>query len=313
MMDPEILRQWAEFNRLKWNCQVVTARFKAASSEAYAESLFFLNEDGKLYLPPLNPYHPTLFQPTPTTRVYRIERQWHEVAAGLIGELLQVGGYASFCLPPEITDIRPFLWEGFKVDVKYTYRLKLPYDPSFISQSVRGRYKKADSLGYYSARSYNMEEVHSCLFGTEERKGFSHELSASDLELARSLLGDQAFRCYVCYSPDGEPVSANISLLLNRSKALGWIAATKSEHLSGGVAQQLQRFELDELAASGVTEFDFGGANLPSVSEAKAQWGGELVPYYVIRNPGFKQVLRSGLDWLLFTRKNHKGSRSKRS
>ncbi|AWB46417.1 hypothetical protein DCC85_21100 [Paenibacillus sp. CAA11] len=300
MMDSEFLRAWAEFNRIKWNCRVLSARFEASSSDAYAESMFFLNDQGKLYLPPLNPYHPTLFKPTPTSRNYRIERQWHEAADALCSELLKVGGYASFCLPPEFTDIRPFLWRGFKVDVKYTYYIDLPCTPEMISQSARGRLKKAVKAGYRAARTYNMQEVHACLAGTEQRKGFSHQLQTADLELARSLLGDDTFRCYACYSPEGEAVSANISILLGGSRALGWIASSKSEHLSSGAAQLLQYAELEDLHLSGITSFDFGGANLASVSEAKAQWGGRLVPYYVIKNPGLKEVLRSGWDWLQF-------------
>src|SRR5690554_3262167 len=236
MKDQDFLSKWAEFNRIKWDCRPILSRFQATDSEAYCESLLFLNKSGKLYLPPLNPYHPTVFYPTPTNKEFRINSQWLKVAGVLSNEILRVGGTASFILPPNITDIRPFLWRGFRVDVKYTYKLKLPHSDQ-LDVRVRNKIKIAHSLGYRSMLTTNMNDVFACLISTEMRKGFNYELAIEDLELARSLLGDHVFRCYVCYSAVGEPVSANISIVMNDKRAFGWVAGTKSAHLNHGVAQ----------------------------------------------------------------------------
>ncbi|MNO16720.1 hypothetical protein D3C76_64070 [compost metagenome] len=298
----QTLANWAEFNRRKWHCDVEAITFQVPNSGAYGESLFFTNRRGGFYLPPHNPYHPTLFHPTPTNKPYRSNKQWHDVADLIIDRLLKIRGPVIFNLPPEITDIRPFLWRGFKADVKYTYYVNIPYSIDLASKAIRNKIRKAAAEGYISVRTDNMEHALQCLAETEKRQGFSHQLTVHDLNMARELLGENALRCYICYSKDGEPVSVNLSLLLHPTRATGWIAGTKSAHLSKGVVQQLQLFEFEDLASIGVTSFDFTGANIPSVSESKADWGGDLMPYYVIRKPGFKEILRSVRDWFQFKR-----------
>ncbi|MGO4108809.1 GNAT family N-acetyltransferase [Paenibacillus sp. YAF4_2] len=249
-------------------------------------------------MPPLNPYHPTLFQPTPSSKAQRITKQWHETANLLIDELIANGSSNSFVLPPEITDIRPFLWRGFKADIKYTYYVKLPYSIESASPAIRNKIKKADAQGYYSTKTEDMSAVYQCLAGTEKRKGFSHQLSVDDLELVRGLLGDESFRCYVSYSKEGEPVSSSVTIVNHEGRALGWISATKSEHLRNGVVQQLQNCEFTDLSSIGIEEFDFYGANLSSVAASKADWGGELRTFYGVRLPGYKEIVRAGRDWL---------------
>ncbi|GIP22021.1 hypothetical protein [Paenibacillus sp. J22TS3] len=300
MYDANLLERWAEFNRQKWGCHAVMRRFQAPQSDNSCESLFFFNRRGKLYLPPLNSYHPTLFHPTSTTKPHRISTQWHEAAELMIQEMSGVAGTAGFCLPPEFTDVRPFIWHGFEVSVKYTYYLDFPFMLEKASGDIRGRIKRAASEGYYSQRSRNMKDVHECLHGTESRQGFSHNLTLEDLESAQELLGEEAFRCYVCYSKDGEPVSASVVLVLNQERGQGWISGSKVEHMSKGVVQHLQSFLLQDLSDGGMAGFDFAGANIPSVAKSKAPWGAYLVPYYVIKKRGFKDVLRIAWSWWQF-------------
>lgn len=301
MIDHTALSQWGEFNRRKWGCRVEHVRLQAERSEARGEFLFFFNAGERFMLPPQNPYHPSLFLATPSQKPFRINKQWHEIAGLLMDRLQQIRGPAVVHLPPELDDVRPFLWRGLKAEVKYTYCVNVPYSLDLASKAIRNKIRKAEAAGYRTEKSVNMSHAYECLVETEKRQGFSHQLSAADLELARDLMGDHAFRCYICYSKDGEPVSVNISLLLQPASAIGWIAGTKTAHLSNGVVQQVQLYEFEDLAAAGVQRFDFAGANLSSVSEAKAEWGGELLPYHVIRKPGLKDVLRAGRDWLQFS------------
>lgn len=303
MDDQQFLNGWAEFNRKKWNCDAIVKTFKASNSDAYCDSLMFLNHNKKLFLPPLNPYHPTIFRPTPTNKVQKIGSQWHEVSKAFIESLYEYAGSANFYFPPEITDIRPFLWQGFIADIKYTYYVDLPYSVENISPSLRNKMKKANSLGYYSIRTDDMEAVHYCLSGTETRKGFTHQLSVKDLLLAQQLLGSDRFRGYVCYSNEGEPVSASITLVSGEQNAIGWISASKSEHLSDGIVQQLQNLEFEDLDQIGIKTFDFYGANIESVSAAKSHWGGDLRVFYGIRLPGYKEIVRAGRDWLALSTK----------
>ncbi|MGG6309513.1 GNAT family N-acetyltransferase [Paenibacillus macerans] len=302
MKNRELWLKWAEFNVRKWKCGVRLAEWEAPNSAARGEGLFFFNKKGQLYLPPLNPYHPLAFRSTPTDKPFKIDRQWHEVAKTMIADLLETQRGASFVFPPDIADIRPFLWHGFKAEVKYTYVTGLPYSLEHASTEIRAKIKKADAAGYRTGLSRDMAEVHQCLQGTESRQGFSHRLTQADLELAQSLLGPEAFRAYVCYAPSGEPVSASVVLSLDGQRAFGWVAASKTDHLNRGVVQQSQSFALQDLSEHGFTQFDFAGANIPSVAQSKTNWGGLITPYYLVRPPGYKEILRAGRDWIRFAR-----------
>ncbi|MFD1175570.1 GNAT family N-acetyltransferase [Paenibacillus puldeungensis] len=302
MVNRDLLEQWAEFNVRKWNCQARFVDFRVSHSAARGEGLFFFDKGGKLFLPPLNPYHPFFFHSTPTDKPYKIDRQWLEVAGLMIPEMLKTQRNASFVFPPDITDVRPFLWRGFKTDIKYTYMTDLPYTLDQASREIRAKIKKADAEGYRTAKTVDMEEVHQCLRGTEQRQGFSHRLSVEDLKLAQTLLGENAFHAYVCYSPNGEPVSASVVLTFDGERAFGWISASKTEHLGQGVVQQSQSFVLQQFSELGYKKFDFAGANIPTVAQAKTNWGGTLTPYYLVRPPGYKEILRAGRDWLKFVR-----------
>ncbi|GGG00426.1 GNAT family N-acetyltransferase [Paenibacillus aceti] len=303
LQENEMLTRWAQFNQEKWRCTAEILKFQRPDSEAYIESLFFFNHKGKLFLPPLNPFHPTLFHPTPTDKPYRINEQWQQLALQMVDEIARNSGAASFILPPSITDIRPFLRRGFKASVRYTYQLSLPYSSEDASPKIRGRIKKANQTGYRTALTQNMSEVHPCLVATEERKGFQHDLTLEDLHLLQELLGESNFRCYVCYSPEGEAVSVHIVIIMGKDWSFIWVAGSKTAHLKNGVVQQCHHYAFEDLSQLGIESIDMAGANIASVAEAKSGWGGELVPYYQIRLPIFMETYRACRNWLTFNKK----------
>ena len=59
---------------------------------------------------------------------------------------------------------------------------------------------------------------------------------------------------------------------------------------------------MDDLAEAGATGYDFGGANLPSVAAAKAQWGGRLVPFYRIEGGRVIDLARHARNYVRFRR-----------
>ncbi|MBB6733063.1 GNAT family N-acetyltransferase [Cohnella zeiphila] len=298
LQEQEALQKWAEFNRQKWKCRVEVKRFQAPSSEAYCESLFFLDRKGKLIMPPINYYYPIIFTPTPTQNNLRINKQWLKVAEVMLQEMDRAGGSVDIALPPDIQDIRPWRWANFITNVKYTYRLELPYQDHLMEGSIRRRLNKAKLAGYETRLTDNMEDVYSCLVETEQRKGITHHLSLADLEMAREMLGPDIFRTYVCYSKDGEPASASVELVLSKKRALGLALGSKRAHLTSGANQLMTYFMFQDLSAMGVKGFDFCGANVPSVAESKSVWGAELVPYFTVRKRGLRDVFREGKMWL---------------
>jgi len=300
---PLALEGWLEFNREKWKLHPTSLKVSANGSQLPAvEVKCLLNEKGQICTPPLTPYVPVFFHPTPTKAAHRVGRQWLEVSELLVREMTHLGLSNYILLPPYISDIRAWQWAGYPVRVRYTLLLDFPYDSRNMDQCVRNRCRHASREGYTCRRTENMGEVVKCLEGTAGRQGLESQLSEADLDRARNLMGSESFRTYVCYSPDGTPVSTQVALFSVGTYALDWLAGTMSTHLYRGVAQLLTKYMLDDLDASGATGIDLVGANIPGVSIAKATWGARLVPFYRIESQGAVQVVNAFREWWKFYR-----------
>ncbi|MTI85408.1 MAG: GNAT family N-acetyltransferase [Firmicutes bacterium] len=299
-INPLLLDGWLEFNRVKWGVKPVRVKFKAPNDAEVPsiEVVFFLNAKGKICVPPRNPYLGINFNPTPTDKQARLSNQWLEVADYLVEEMRDRGLASTIGLPPHITDVRPWQWNGFKAGVKYTFCETFPYDINRAYRSVRKNINKAIKAGYVCSRTKDMNHVLPCLLETEERQGFDHQLTIKDLELCSELLGDDHFRTYICYAPNGEPACAYIWLHCRGARAIGWVGGTRQSYQHSGVTQFIIKYSIDDLNVAGATSIDLTGANIPSVAASKLQWGFKLTPYYTLGAYGIKQMAIWVRDWL---------------
>ncbi|USG67134.1 GNAT family N-acetyltransferase [Brevibacillus ruminantium] len=298
----------AEFIRIKWGlahkqCQL----FSGEGELPMIESSFFLNKRGAIRHPPTLPYMSVRFVHTPAQSLSSINGQWLESAGLLAQEMSSRGTANAISLPPEITDVRPWQWAGYRAYVKYTLYLDFPYSIKQANESVRRNIRKAEKLGYRCVRTLDAEAAFQCLAETQERKGLTRYLTASDLQLAVRLIGDEGCRVYVCYAPNGEPASASIILLHPGERAKFWLVGTVTSHLQAGVTQLLIRTLLEDLQEEQVLGFDFVGANNPGVADSKIRWGARLVPYYVLNRYGVKPLLHYLREWWLFAKTPGRG------
>jgi len=306
---PLSLDGWLDFNRIKWGVTAVRTQFRAGNSGLPSiEAVLYLNKAGRIYHPPRNPYMNVSFTPTATKSGCRVSRQWLEAAGLLVEETIDKGLATSMVLPPEIIDSRPWQWAGFRVGVKYTFYIDFPFTLDHAYNSIRTNVRKAVKAGYFCDKTTDMQDVYGCLKDTEVRKGFEHQLSLHDLELATELLGDEQLRSYVCYSPTGEPASSCVVLHTPGGRSLYWIAGTKTAHLASKATQLMINFVLEDLQSSGAVGVDLVVANIPSVAFMKANWGGRLMPYYVVDAYTLKHLAAWIQDWRRFPRLN-KGSK----
>ncbi|MBC7294535.1 MAG: GNAT family N-acetyltransferase, partial [Thermoleophilia bacterium] len=261
------------------------------------EAVLYLDKKGRIVQPPLNPYSPVAFYPTATDKVPRLYRQWAVTSGLLAEEFARRGVKGAVALPPEVTDVRQWQWRGFVGEVRYTFYLDLPHEIEAVDHSERNKVNKAGRGGFSCeiAPKDAYTEVVACLAETEARQGFSHRLSTKDLEVALDLLGADIFRVYVCRDGSSEVACARIVISAPGLRAVDWVAGTKTRFLRSGCTQFLIWYVLNDLAHQGAAGFDFAGANLPTVSAAKADWGGTLAPYYAVRPLN----LRTLGGWLL--------------
>jgi GNAT acetyltransferase-like protein len=293
---PLFLEGWLEFNRARWRVRPYRFRYSPSDSNASAlESVLYLNARGRIVLPKLNPYLPVAFQPTPTRSPIRLCRQWLEIAQTLVDEMGERQLGATVTLPPEVTDIRPWIWAGFQVGVHYTYYNDLPIDAKRVDPAVRKKCQQARSLGYTCERSSQLTHVLACLRETEKHQRFSYGLTERDLKRLTRWLGEDCFRMYLCYSPEGRPASARLVLYCPGGRAMDWVCGTAAQHIRSGATQLLIWSVLEDLHSAGARGFDFGGANIRNVAAAKMIWGGQLVPFYSLQA---EYNLRTLAKWL---------------
>jgi hypothetical protein len=307
---PLELEGWIEFTEAKWGVKAEQLRFTVGGKDVpVLDVVLYRGHRGRIQIPPRSPYTSLRFVPTPTELPSRLNNQWRTLSAQLADYCLGCPTDSVIVFPPDYADVREFVWKNFFVDVRYTYWLDLPVVYEKAESSVRKRIRKAVDQGFRTERVTNFEDVVACLAGTEDRKGFTHNLTAADLGDAARRIGEEHLRCYVCYTTDGKAASARVVLHSPGHRALGWLAGTKPEYLNSGVAQLNAAFVLDDLTHAKATGFDYCGANICSVAEAKSRWGGELVPYFVVKKPGYREVGRLALRWLK-TSRNKRRSRN---
>lgn len=301
MKSPFALDGWLEWNRVKYGVTPERLRYTLGDGPLPAlDAIIYRDKAGRICLPNRNYYIPLALNVTDTVSPARVQLQWVELAGRLAGEMAKSGLAGSVDLPPAATDARPWRWAGFSVTVKYTYHLDLPYDAAGASQSLRRNIRSALKSGYRVDLTTDLAAVHGCLLETQTRKGFRGQLSLTEMNLARDLLGDEHFRPFVCYSPDGEPVSAAVMLTVKDGWALFWAGGTKAAHLSSGAPQLLKDVAIRDAMAAGAAAFDLAGANVPSVAAAKSGFHPRLVPYYSISGYGLDRLARWVRDWRNF-------------
>jgi hypothetical protein len=193
-----------------------------------------------------------------------------------------------------VEDVRPWLWQGFLVGVRYTYCLDLPIQPALVDPSVRKHGNKAARLGMTVERVTDIEPVVECLAETEARKGFSLGIGLRELRTALNLLGPDNLRMYVCFDSEGRPAASEVILHSEGARAADWLAGTKTQYRDAG--HLLRSFAFGDLASAGATGIDLCGANLETVAAFKSQWGARLMPTYTVRSHSTRAAARFLVD-----------------
>jgi hypothetical protein len=299
-LSPLELPGWLEFNGRRSELEVErysTLPDNAAEDATGLRAVFYLDRKGKLRLPATNPYMSVVFQTgrgSPSGRT----ATWHRAAAGLVDQMRKRGVGNQLYLPPDINDVRPWLWRGFLVNVRYTYYLDFPAEASVLGRSAKADARAAAKAGLTVERVTDVDPVVECLEASEARRGFKTHLGIAELRSALSCMGEDSLRMYVCRDPAGRPTSTAVMLHSPGSRAISWAGGTKSESLGDGAAYAGLRFAFDDLESAGASGVDLCGANAPAVAAFKSHFGGRLLPNYGVRTYSIRTAARFGSDWL---------------
>ncbi len=293
---PLELDGWLEFNA--WRTGLKAQRFSTSNpSGGAARAVFYLDRRGRIMLPANNPYVPVTFR-SDRERPNGRTAEWLAAAAGIVDEMLRRGTGNQLYLPPEVEDMRPWLWRGFKVGPRFTYYLDFPFDHSGIERTTRQVCDRATKLGYTVARVTDVGPVLECLQETADRAGFTLGLGDRELRTAHDILGEDRLRMSVCFTSTGAPASSAIVLHEPGTRAILWYYGTKSGERTDGAGHLLLRSVFDDAQTAGAAGMDLCGANMKSIATFKSQWGGRLVPNYAVRTYSIRAAARFTTEWI---------------
>jgi hypothetical protein len=259
--------------------------------------------------PPLTPVNGPVFRRSEKSRRssrYSQDRKQINEAIAACPRL----GFYDFSLPPGMTDVMPFLWNGYKPYIGYTYVISTDERDSWRSnmsemnrRNLDKARKEAEQEGLTIDTGTKIVEALDLLVNTAESKGFSFKRHVDRIptwwdEVTRRDAG----RLYSICDSDGTPLCTTIMV---------WDAET-AYYIAGGMREEIRAKSRLNLilfermirdAHERGTHFDFEGSTLVGVERFFRGWGGKLWPSFrLVKIPSIRayilwcthQYVRSG-------------------
>lgn len=206
-----------------------------------------------------------------------------EVLDHLIRHLLDNYEYVNLINPPHLEDVRPLVQAGFQLVPRFTYylNLRLPAEEHWarFDGSARRQIKKAQRENFDLLAHVHPAEGYELLTRTYARRGENCPVSK---ELFEAVVGHEGLREYreIIAAYLNNQLIAYIVLLKFRQTLYYGIAATHSDYLSTGVSSLLIWEILQQYGNREWREFDFVGANIPSIARFKENFNPRLQMYF---------------------------------
>ena len=104
---------------------------------------------------PLTPYGGVIMQPLESSKIREREKyEWSIINSLLSGIQSRQPHILSLTMSPQVTDIRPYTWQGWNESVKYCYILPLSGNiTDRVSKKVRWSVNKAKKLGIATGKN----------------------------------------------------------------------------------------------------------------------------------------------------------------
>jgi hypothetical protein len=296
-VSPLWLEGWLKWNEEMWGLKAERVCYHAADREVpKLEGVLYTNKKGYVQMPPRNPYLPFIFTTSGTNKPDRVYSQYLEAMGYFSEDLKNRGISGQIALPPGFLDARPFQWNGFITNLRYTFMQKLPLEKSNTADHISKNIKKSMKSGYYIQCSSDWNSISQCLEKRGNDKGFSHRTDTAAIARCAELLGDKAFLGYLGYDAAGNSVAGGLRLMVDNGMVIDWSQGAAPEHLKHGINQLFYDFVLTDVYNRGAKTFDWVGANIPPVAQAKSAWGSALVPYLTIQEKNMRYAARTVVD-----------------
>ena len=203
--------------------------------------------------------------------------------------------------PLEYTDPRPFGWNDFSLEPRFTYMVDLENTTmeavmKGFSKSLRREMRKLDELDL----TIETEGIESALRVyedvVEQYRAYDDPapISRSFLRDLLTSLPDDLWRVYVARTPDGR-YKSGVVVLYGPDQAYFWQGGVTETYEGISVNSLLHRAIMEDVLTDpeleSVTGYDLVGANTERLCEYKAKFNSDLRQYYVVESSGLEMEL----------------------
>jgi hypothetical protein len=189
---------------------------------------------------------------------------------------------------PDFPDIRPFIWNGWKSKVFYTYYFDLNGNiESRFDQSVKKNIRKAEKNKIIIETSTDISKYYSLLYDTYSRKDLKPPAPKKLLyELFSFIRNQNCGEMIIAKMPGGEITCGKI-VIWDSHMAYDWTAASDSRFLNTGSTSLNDFDNFKRLQKRGFQRINIMMGNFPQLSEFASSFNPILVPYYQVQRTIF--------------------------
>jgi hypothetical protein len=234
--------------------------------------------------PALTPYLGILFPEGSAKYVTTISTN-KEIARAFAVFLKREFHSVEMRFPPEVTDLQPFIWEGFRAGVRYTYRLPLADLRGVLDNMDSGRrrnIRSAEKDGVTVCTDVPFAQVMALSEKTFRRQGLTADFREAAFGLNAELETAGRCRSFLARNRAGFALSA-VWIVWDNKRAYyligGYDEATNSSNAGALAIWRAMEFTARELK---LREFDFEGSMVPAIERFFRKFGGTLMPTYTL-------------------------------
>jgi len=191
------------------------------------------------------------------------------------------GAYIDIAFPPEVKDIQPFIQSGFTPEIGYTYRLNLaPNEKELLngfSSERRKNVRDAEKNNLKVELNTNPDEVIALISDTLTRSGLKY-----DFGILRGMIGaDWTFTVSI---RNASQLLATSVIAFDNHCAYYIAGGTLKDLGNTGAGAYALWKSIEESKKRNIPQFDFCGSSVPSIESFFRGFGGELTPFFRVKN-----------------------------
>lgn len=277
---PEILARRGQDGRIEAGLPLFRHRFQGAEA---------------IVRPPFTPFNGPVFRLPSAGSTYERNQRVKEELFAALASFPRAELYV-LAPAPQISDVSPFLWCGFRSMMEYTYvipKAKAPCWKEDLSANCRRNLIRARAesgeRGCFLEVDPPVGEIEPLLLETARRKRCSTpDRLAPWWEEVRSR---QAGRIYLVRNQDGVPLCATVAVWDTRTTYYLLAGMRDEVRLASRLNALLFERMIEEAHGRG-HDFDFEGSRLPGVERFFRGWGGELRPVFCVVRASSRELFR---------------------